>query len=67
MEKSGKKAGKNPKNSTQNVKMTSAYDEEEARRLQYETQMTLMKTFELFYEQESEIMIAALEESRVEI
>jgi len=64
---SEKKNSKKQKNADQNEKVHNAYNEEEARRFQYETQRTLMKTFELFYEQESEIMIAALEESREEI
>ena len=35
--------------------------------LDSDTQKTLLKTFEMFYEQESELMLAALEESRDEI
>jgi flagellar basal body-associated protein FliL len=53
------------KQQQQKAKMNQSIGEVDS--LDVDTQKTLLKTFELFYEQESETMLEALEQSRDEI
>lgn len=63
MNKRGSKSGRNSKDSGSSQNSDNIAMEN----LDTDTQQTLLRTFENFYEQESEIMIAALEESREEL